>query len=226
MNSSTSGNQSDEAFFIFFNGSRVSIEWKSQSTQCSPILRFCSINPKLFLVLSQDKCLYEAKFDHENLVIQMNCVYRNVIDVQYCRSFHQVFMVKADGAVVTQCVESDDNAFEDNLWKPVIFDPLELSEDGVRIKRVCCSSSGTVFLSNTGDIYALGNCGIHFSVECEQPKLLRLFKIDLEILDISAGDHFFVFLNRKERQATANQSLMAQEYGKFKGEYIYILITG
>lgn len=205
---------SNEAFFIFFNGSRVAIEWKTQPPPCSPILRLCSINPKFFLLLNGDKCLYEAKFDHENIAIQMNCIHQQVIDIQYCKDVRQVFMVTGEGSVLTQCVEETTNVLNDNLWKPVIFDPLELSEEGVRIKRVCCSSSGSIFLSNSGDVYALGNCGTHFSVDFDQPKLLRLFKNGLEILDISAGDQFFVFLTKKDRGVEINQPLASHEYGK------------
>lgn len=213
---SSSSNNNDEAFFIFYNGSRVMVIWRDEETPppFSPILRLCSLSPQVFLLLNQDKYLYEAKFDHENLVIQMRCVRGNVRDVQYCRITKQVFLVLAEGTVVKQCIVDCTKTLKDNLWLPVIFDPLELSEDGVSIKRICCSAEATIFLSNMGDIYALGNCGVHFSVECEQPKLLRLFKNGLEVLDMAAGENFFVFLCRKEWPKVENQQTVVHEYGK------------
>ncbi|KAI8127457.1 hypothetical protein FF38_03855 [Lucilia cuprina] len=210
----TNSNNNDEAFFIFFNGSRVTVAWQNETPPFSPILRLCSISPTIFLLLNQDKYLYEAKFDHESLVIQMKCIQRNVIDVQYCRISKEVFLVLGEGSVVKQCIIDYLKPLEDNLWLPVIFDPLELSEDGVRIKRICSSSEATIFLSNMGDIYALGNCGVHFSVECEQPKLLRLFKKGLDIIDIAAGEQFFIFLTRKQWLFETNQTTAIQNYGE------------
>ncbi|XP_037808197.1 alsin homolog [Lucilia sericata] len=207
-------NNNDEAFFIFFNGSRVTVAWQNETPPFSPILRLCSISPTIFLLLNQDKYLYEAKFDHENLVIEMKCIQRNVIDVQYCRIAKEVFLVLGEGSVVKQRISDYAKPLEDHLWLPVIFDPLELSEDGVRIKRICSSSEATIFLSNMGDIYALGNCGVHFSVECEQPKLLRLFKKGLDIIDIAAGEQFFIFLTRKQWQLEVNQPIAVQNYGE------------
>lgn len=204
----------EAAFFIFFNGSQVTIEWQNELPPISPVLRLCSVSPNVFLLLNQDNCLYEAKFDPEHLVIRMNCVKRNVIDVQYCRQTKQVFIVLNKGQVVKQTFSENDKSLEEHLWLPVIFDPLELSEDGVCIKRICCSAEAIIFLSNIGDVYALGNCGAHFSVECEQPKLIRLFKNNLEILDISAGEKFFVFLARKECDDGHNNKTIVPEYGK------------
>lgn len=213
----SNSNNNEEAFYIFFNGSRVTIVWKNETPPFSPILRLCSLSRTVFLILNQDKCLYEAQLDPENLVIQMKCIQRNVIDVQYCRVAKQVFLVLEEGAAVKQCILDNTKSLEDHLWLPVLFDPLELSEDGVRIKRICCSSEATVFLSIMGDIYVLGNCGLHFSVNCEQPKLLRLFKNELEILDISAGENFFVFLTRKEWTKAENHQPIIHDYGRNTG---------
>lgn len=219
----SNSNNNDEGFHIFYNGTRVKIVWENETYIFSPILRLCSLSSTVFLLLNQENSLYEAKFDHENFVIHMKCIKLNVVDVQYCRDAKQVFLVLKQGTVVKQSFLDNTQPLEEHHWMPVVFDPLELSEDGVRIKRICSSSEATLFLSISGDIYALGNCGVHFSVECDQPKLLRLFKNNVEILDIVAGENFFIFLARKEWSKTDNQLQAIRYYGKSCNYYLMML---
>lgn len=205
---------SSEVFYIFFNGRQVKILWCDEAPSDSPIIRLCSLSHSIYLLLNQDKSLYEAKFDREKYVMHMKCIKTNVIDVEFCRAAKQVFLVLGEGAVLTQNILDCTKPLEEKQWAPVLFDPLELSEEGVKIKRVCCSSEATLFLSLTGDIYALGNCGAHFSVECEHPKLIRLFKYEMDILDICAGEKFFIFLARKAKTIMEKHLPGVHDYSK------------
>lgn len=204
-----------EDFYIFYKATRVFIEWgdtESPTSSSNGIRRICSVTPQHFLLLLGNSKLYEASFDQCQLKLRMTCVRESVHDVQYCTDDRSAYLVLDNGSVLTQKLDDGCHSLTD-LWQTVTFDPLELAEEGVCIKRVCCSADGTIFISDSCEIYALGNCGSHFSVDCFQPKLLRLFKDPMDVVDVSAGDNFFVFLTRK-RKESKQVPPAAREYGE------------
>lgn len=213
-----------EAFCIYFRGSRVSIEWDDRPQEMFAIIRICSISPQCFLLLGQNSWLYEGHFDQGSLKIHLSCKRNDVADVQYCCAVKSLYIVTKSGSVLTHAVVDNQKIDSIDVWQPVVFDPLELSEDGVRITRVCCTSEGALFISSAGDTYALGNCGKHFSVDCDQPKLVRLFKTPMVILDMTAGHHFFVLLARRE--TAADPSYDRGEYGKRSNAKLQNIKTG
>ncbi|XP_061401288.1 alsin homolog [Musca vetustissima] len=180
----------DAGFYVVYKGSRVSIEWgavdavpNSSQTHCV-IQRICSVTSTYYLLIVQ-KSLYEARFDEH---------------VQFCPDFGILYVLEDNGSVLAQSLRDTENVSNDK-WRVVTFDPLELSEEGVNIKRVCCSYDGVIFVSEYSDIYAVGNCGINSqSLDCYQPKFVRLFSKVVDILDVKAGKNFFVFLARKRLQ--------------------------
>ncbi|XP_075155254.1 amyotrophic lateral sclerosis 2 [Haematobia irritans] len=216
------GNMEELPFYIFFKGSSVSVEWKANTKTIPPsittngIRSICSITPQYFLLLMNNNWLYEANFDQGQMKLRLGYIRASVQDIQYCRNLSSVYMVLDNGSVLTHTLNHDRNnvVITNENWQTITFDPLELSEEGVFIKRVCCSSDGTLFVSDRFDIYALGNCGVHFSVESRhQPKMLKCFKVPMEIVDLSAGDNFFVFLVRKKKD-TQKEKLTVREYGE------------
>ncbi|XP_013104968.1 alsin homolog [Stomoxys calcitrans] len=221
------GEMEELPFFIFFKGSRVSIDWRenddTKTTMTPPsmpsngIRRICSITPQYFLLLLNNNWLYEARFDQGQMKLRLKFIRGSVQDVQYCREMSAVYLVLENGAVVTQVLHESRHmelvVSNERQWQAITFDPLELSEEGVCIKRVCCSATGTIFVSDRCDIYALGNCGVHFSVDSHQPILLRCFKNPMEIVDLNAGDNFFVFLVRRKKEIP-KEILTVREYGE------------
>ncbi|XP_073813612.1 amyotrophic lateral sclerosis 2 [Musca autumnalis] len=189
--------------FIFHKGSRVFIEWNENARPPPPlqIHRICSIRPDYFILIVNDS-LYEARFEQSKSTLRLSFIRNSAYDVQFCKDLQCLYIVGNNGSVMAQSLLSDHQQIVcKDKWRILTFDPLELSEEGVQIKQICCSSDGVIFVSVCSDIYAIGNYGSnHTSADCYQPKLLRLFSNPVDILDVRAGTSFFVFLVRKRME--------------------------
>ncbi|CAD7005165.1 unnamed protein product [Ceratitis capitata] len=188
---------SEEAFIIYREGVAQHLQWTTvPPLERQPAVRLCAIdNSDLLLLLTADGSLYIAKKStHSNNTLHLELHRPNIVDVAYCRQLTQLFIVTAEGEVLVQTLKNTSNAdlCKDN-WQTLSFDPLELCEEGICIERVCCAARGVIFVTRSGELYAVGSCGDVFHAEV-QPKHLRLIGEKKDILDLVAGDEFFVLL--------------------------------
>ncbi|XP_030385901.1 alsin homolog [Scaptodrosophila lebanonensis] len=192
-----------EAFVIYHEGKTLQLHWQGvPSLTRSPAVRLCSLAPPqhphhpqpeetncLFL-LTADNSLYLGKLLLKKTTIEFQLLRIDVIDVAFCRGTQELFVVTKDGAVQRQCIVNQ--TCRPGAWQTLDFDPLGLCADGVRIRRVCCTAQGAVFVSTSG-CYVMGTCGDVFNAESE-PFQMRLYDEGKELVDLVAGDEHFVLL--------------------------------
>lgn len=191
-------NQADEAFVIYYEGNALQLQWKGVPPLTRvPALRLCSMggsseNGKLeenwLLLLTADHVLYSGQVI-AGKILELNLLRTDIVDVDFCRGSHQLFVVLVNGSVQRQLIAG---SYRPQAWQTLSFDPLELLDDGVSMRRVCCSKQGVVFVSVNGDTYVLGSCGEVFNAE--QPRHIRLCEEGKQLLDLVAGDEHFVML--------------------------------
>ncbi|XP_067645813.1 alsin homolog [Eurosta solidaginis] len=187
----------EEAFIIYREGVAQQLHWTSVPAFArQPAVRLCAVDqPDYLFVLLADGTLYMAnKSLRSGESLQLRLHRTNIVDVGYCRHMSQLFVVTNKGDVEMQDMRESDNLNSHmHSWETLSFDPLELSEEGIIIERICCASRGVIFVTRTGELYAMGSCGDVFNAEV-QPKHLRLIEESKVLLDIVAGDEFFVLL--------------------------------
>ncbi|XP_053954375.1 alsin homolog isoform X1 [Anastrepha ludens] len=186
-----------EAFIIYREGVAQQLQWAlAPALQREPAVRLCAVDqPNLLFILTADGALYMAnKAMHAANTLNIQLHRTKITDVSYCRHMNQLFVVTAEGEVQMQYLKhTGSEALDMEPWQTLSFDPLELSEEGIFIERICCAARGVIFMTRSGELYVMGSCGEVFHAEV-QPKHLRLIEEGKEILDIVAGDEFFVLL--------------------------------
>lgn len=187
----------EEAFIIYREGVVQQLQWNSVPfLERQPATRLCAVDQyELLLILTADGSLYIAKKSiHSPNSLYLELHRSCIVDIAYCRQLCQLFVVTEKGEVLMQTIKETrtKNLCKDS-WEPLSFDPLELSEEGIFIERVCCASRGIVFVTRSGELYVMGSCGDVFHAEV-QPKHIRLIEESKYILDLVAGDDFFVLL--------------------------------
>ncbi|KAH8388833.1 hypothetical protein KR215_001908, partial [Drosophila sulfurigaster] len=201
---SSSQFESGEAFVVYYDGQALHLQWKGVPPLTrSPALRLCSIgvdegretetggaSTNWLLLLTADQSLYSAQLLPNSKVLELCLLRTDVVDVDFCRGKRQLFVVLANGSVQQQLITG--NSYRANPWQILSFDPLELHDEGVSMRRVCCSAQGVVFVSVSGATYVLGSCGEVFNAE--QPRHMRLCEEGKQLLDLAAGDEHFVML--------------------------------
>ncbi|XP_036346682.1 alsin homolog isoform X2 [Rhagoletis pomonella] len=186
-----------EPFIIYREGVAQHLQWTSvPALERQPAVRLCAVDkPDLLFLLTADGSLFMASQSLESAdTLQVQLLRTKIADVAYCRHMSQLFVATTEGEVQTQYLKNTDviNSGSET-WQTLSFDPLELSEEGILIERICCASRGVIFMTRTGELYAMGSCGEVFNAEV-QPKHMRLIYGNKEILDLVAGDEFFVLL--------------------------------
>ncbi|XP_037957267.1 alsin homolog [Teleopsis dalmanni] len=182
----------DEAFIVFHKGVALHLHWSSvPPLERAPVLRLRELQGNLLVLLTIDGSLYLARYEKVNSTLHVELKLTRIVDVDFCRTKRNLFVVTDAGLVLTQQLSVANPTISDN-WETLIFDPLELAEEGIAISRVCCSSVGVIFITVRGDIYSMGSCG-EISAQTH-PQHLRLFEENREVIDVAAGDDFFVIL--------------------------------
>lgn len=191
-------NQAAEAFVIYYEGNALQLQWKGVPPLTrTPALRLCcmggssesgKMEENWLLLLTADHVLYSGQVI-AGKILELSLLRTDIVDVDFCRGSHQLFVVLANGSVQRQLIAG---SYRPQAWQTLSFDPLELLDEGVSMRRVCCSEQGVVFVSVNGDTYVLGSCGEVFNVE--QPRHMRLCEEGKQLLDLAAGDEHFVML--------------------------------
>ncbi|XP_030566546.1 alsin homolog [Drosophila novamexicana] len=224
-----------EAFIIYYEGNALQLQWKGVPPLTrSPALRLCSMGSRRsvgneavpgdsvqfdsnwILLLTADQSLYSAKLivAHSVHTLELTLMRTDIVDVDFCRGSRQLFVVLANGTVQRQLIAG---SYRPNAWQTLSFDPLELHDEGVCMRRVCCSEQGVVFVSVRGATYVLGSCGEVFNAE--QPRHIRLCEEGKQLLDLAAGDEHFVLLMAPHQLADdvlQLQEHMQEERGSLK----------
>ncbi|XP_011202952.2 alsin homolog [Bactrocera dorsalis] len=187
----------EEAFIIYREGVAQQLQWATvPPLERQPATRLCAVDQyELLLILTADGSLYIAKKStHSPNTLHLELHRTCIVDIAYCRQLCQLFVVTANGEVLMQTIkQTGSTSLCKNAWQALSFDPLELSEEGIFIERVCCASRGVVFVTRAGKLYVMGSCGDVFHAEV-QPKHIRLIEESKYFLDLVAGDEFFVLL--------------------------------
>lgn len=191
-------NQSGEAFVIYYEGNALQLQWKGvPPLNRTPALRLCYMGgsrengkqeENWLLLLTADHVLYSGQVI-AGKTLELNLLRTDIVDVDFCRGSRQLFVVLANGSVQRQLIAG---SYRPAAWQTLSFDPLELLDEGVCLRRVCCSEQGVVFVSVSGDTYVLGSCGEVFNAE--QPRHMRLCEEGKQLLDLAAGEEHFVML--------------------------------
>ncbi|XP_017843934.2 LOW QUALITY PROTEIN: alsin homolog [Drosophila busckii] len=207
MSTSYNCSNSDEAFAIYFEGQPLRLKWQGVPPLTRmPAMRLCHVavgngtnvekatgtqqsKSSSMLLLTTDQSLYWGELVHATSTLELNLLRSDIIDVDYCQALRQLFVVTANGSVHCQLLTG---GYRAAAWQTLSFDPLELLDEGVTMRRVCCSAQGVVFVSDSGTTYVLGSCGEVFNAE--QPRHMRLCEEGKQLLDLAAGDEHFVLL--------------------------------
>uniref|UniRef100_A0A1A9W2F5 PH domain-containing protein n=1 Tax=Glossina brevipalpis TaxID=37001 RepID=A0A1A9W2F5_9MUSC len=102
------------------------------------------------------------------------------MDMQFNKVLRRIYIVTCKGQVFFQCYDIDVASIS-NQWEQIYFESTESLEEEVMIKLISCSAEGVLFVSRTDDIYAL-----------------------VHIINMVAGDNFFIFLARKHFKDSTN----------------------
>ncbi|XP_001353522.1 alsin homolog [Drosophila pseudoobscura] len=190
----------DESFIIYHDGKALQLHWKGVPPLTRPpALRICRIGDADrggVLLLTTDHSLYSAQLQTNRSSLDLTLLRTDVVDVDYCSGSLELFVVLANGSVQRQFITGlglDRDVHHPHAWQTLSFDPLEIIDEGVRIRRVCCSAQGVVFVSANGETYVMGSCGEVFKAEL-QPRHMRLYEEGKELLDLAAGNEHFVML--------------------------------
>ncbi|EDW37859.1 GL19989 [Drosophila persimilis] len=181
----------DESFIIYHDG--------TPPLTRPPALRICRIGDADrggVLLLTTDHSLYSAQLQTNRSSLDLTLLRSDVVDVDYCSGSLELFVVLANGSVQRQfitCLGLDRYVHHPHAWQTLSFDPVEIIDEGVRIRRVCCSAQGVVFVSANGETYVMGSCGEVFKAKL-QPRHMRLYEEGKELLDLAAGNEHFVML--------------------------------
>ncbi|XP_023173159.2 alsin homolog [Drosophila hydei] len=216
--SNEAANSNGEAFAIYYKGNALQLKWKGVPPLTrSPALRLCCMGSSKskdgngegsiagvqfdsdwLLLLTADHSLYSAEplAMHGVHTLELTLLRTDVVDVDFCRGSRQLFVVLANGSVQRQLIAG---SYRPSAWQTLSFDPLELHDEGVCMRRVCCSEQGVVFVSVRGATYVLGSCGEVFNAE--EPRHMRLCEEGKQLLDLAAGDEHFVLLMAPHQQA-------------------------
>jgi len=191
---SASGGQKDrECFAIYHEGRTLQLHWRGlPPLQRAPASRICSIGEGL-LLLTTDHALYSAQLQANREHLDIQLLRTDVVDMDFCSGSRELFVVLCNGSVQRQVTGSGRDVGHPHAWQTLGFDPLELLAEGVRIRRVCCSAEGVVFVGSAGETYVMGSCGEVFKAE-QQPRHMRLYEEGKELLDLAAGNEHFVML--------------------------------
>ncbi|EDW30840.1 GL16038 [Drosophila persimilis] len=147
----------------------------------------------------------------------------DVVDVDYCSGSLELFVVLANGSVQRQfitCLGLDRYVHHPHAWQTLSFDPVEIIDEGVRIRRVCCSAQGVVFVSANGETYVMGSCGEVFKAKL-QPRHMRLYEEGKELLDLAAGNEHFVMLVAPYNLADDTSSSFDRAINKYYKDFDY-----
>ncbi|EDV96633.1 alsin homolog [Drosophila grimshawi] len=204
---------SGEAFVIYYEGKPLQLHWKGVPPLTrSPALRLCfmgsyaegtkdrdstalvQFESSWLLLLTADQSLYSAELLklHGISTLELSLLRTDIVDVDFCRGSRQLFVVLTNGSVQRQLITAGGGGYRASAWQTLSFDPLGLHDEGVCMRRVCCSEQGVVFVSLNGDTYVLGSCGEVFNAE--QPRHMRLCEEGKQLLDLVAGNEHFVLL--------------------------------
>ncbi|KAL7731427.1 hypothetical protein ACLKA6_010584 [Drosophila palustris] len=234
-----------EAFAIYYNGHALQLQWKGVPPLTrSPALRLCYMGSEReetktgsvvgtatgigtatrsdsnwLLLLTADQTLYSAQLATGSKILELTLLRTDIVDVDFCRGSRQLFVVLANGSVQRQLITG---GYRPSAWQTLSFDPLELHDEGVCMRRVCCSEQGVVFVSVSGATYVLGSCGEVFNAE--QPRHMRLCEEGKQLLDLVAGDEHFVMLLSPHQ--LAEDVLQLQEHQEEPGGSLKSLHSG
>ncbi|XP_016990812.1 alsin homolog [Drosophila rhopaloa] len=191
--STSVGQEEQESFSIFHEGRTLQLHWRGlPPLRRAPASRICSIGEGL-LLLTTDHALYSAQLQANRSHLDLQLLRTDVVDVDFCSGRQELFVVLSSGSVQRQVIGSGRDVGHPHAWQTLGFDPLELLAEGVRIRRVCCSAQGVVFVGAGGETYVMGSCGEVFKAE-QQPRHMRLYEEGKELLDLAAGNEHFVML--------------------------------
>ncbi|KAH8373502.1 hypothetical protein KR009_011712 [Drosophila setifemur] len=188
----TSGDE--ELFAISYEGKALQIHWRGLPPLTrSPASRICNVGDTL-LLLTTDHALYSSHLQSNRSSLDLQLLRTDVLDVDFCSGSQELFVVLTNGSVQWQIISGSGRDIQNpHAWQTLSFDPLELLAEGVRIRRVCSSAQGVVFVDSGGETYVMGSCGEVFNTE-QQPRHMRLYEESKELLDLAAGKEHFVML--------------------------------
>lgn len=183
-----------ESFAIYHEGQRLQLHWRGVPPLTrSPASCIRRIGESL-LLLTTDHALYSAHLQANRSSLELELLRTDILDIDFCSGSQELFVVLTNGSVQRQVVTgSGREVHHPHTWQTLSFDPLELLAEGVRIRRVCCSTQGVVFVGSAGETYVMGSCGEVFNSE-QQPRHMRLYEEGKELLDLAAGNEHFVML--------------------------------
>ncbi|XP_017042362.1 alsin homolog [Drosophila ficusphila] len=191
--STSAGQEDQESFAIYHEGRALQLHWRGlPPLRRAPASRICSIGDGL-LLLTTDHALYSAQLQANRRQLDLQILRTDVVDMDFCSGSQELFVVLSNGSVQRQITGSGREVGHPHAWQTLAFDPLELLAEGVRIRRVCCSAQGVVFVGASGETYVMGSCGEVFNAE-QQPRHMRLYEEGKELLDLAAGNEHFVML--------------------------------
>ncbi|KAH8270174.1 hypothetical protein KR018_005200 [Drosophila ironensis] len=180
-----------ECFAVYYKGRRLQVKWRGiPPLTRAPASRIRSLGSDLLLLLTTDHALYAGHRQALGASLELQLLCPDVLDMDFCAGSQELFVVRASGAVQRAM---GPQLLQPPAWQTLGFDPLELRAEGVRIRRVCCSAEGAVFVGAGGETYVMGSCGEVFSQE-QQPRHMRLYEEGKELLDLAAGSEHFVML--------------------------------
>lgn len=163
------------SFKLFRDDSEEKIEISclgvSHTKEVKKIVR---ISDKIYIFQEND--VFVGRICDKDVSVEFRKYKESVLDMEFWK--HQIYVVTMDWKVMTK-----DERDEDDEWSEVNF-----SND--KIVSIKCNSIGNLFVSKSGILYGAGNCGD--ILNSDYPK--RLHQITDKVVDISAGDDFFVIL--------------------------------
>lgn len=172
-------------FIISQNGRDLQIKLSPNiDHELGAVSRICASADEVFLL--SHGIIFQGQIPTENdeNELHLDVMFRNIVDMDMWEE--RFYIVDTCGLVRSRN--------SDSSWTEISFDPLELAEERIRVARVKCNSLGAVFITDKHEIYAMGACGDLFN--CQLP--IRLKSFDKPVLDVSAGEDFFIVIVENE----------------------------